>query len=244
MLIEQVYNYKHFLADAHPLVKILYVLPAFVLVILSENTAFHGLVFCLFFIASNVIAKVGFIDLVKIFSIPLSFIFVGCFTLLFSFENSQNIGLSLDSYPMAIAIFGKSMGVISVVYFFLLTHTISEITQYMHACKVPSLFIELFVLTYKFIFLLSHAAKSMQIAQKCRMGDQRGILNSIQNYGMLFSTVFRHAMLQTTQLEIAMSARLGTNSFVFVPQQRTSVFSNFFPPILLVLVLISGLLLL
>ncbi|PCH77830.1 MAG: hypothetical protein COB98_02330 [Flavobacteriaceae bacterium] len=244
MLIESVYNYKHRLVDAHFLVKIVYVLPAFVLVLISENTAFHGFAFCLIFIACKYIAKVPIFHLLKLFSVPFLFIFIGCFTLLFSFDKIHGIGILDDSYFLGIAIFTKSMALISVMYFFLLTHTISEISKYMYACKVPSLFIELFVLTYKFIYLLSDTAKSMQIAQKCRMGDQQGYLNTVRNYGLLFSMVFRHAMLQTEQLEIAMSARLGSNNFVFVQEKHAYSFMNLLAPILFVLLLITALLLL
>ncbi len=240
MLIEQLYNYNHRLVQTHAVIKGLYCVPVFVLAVLSENTNFHLIVFLLFFIGSTVVARVPLLKLIHLFLLPLTFTAVGCVTLLVSrtdplqTEAFSFLGLTLDqaTYPLAISIFFKSMAIVSVVYFFLLTHSISQIAAMMYACNIPSLFVDLFVLTYKFIHLLTHTATSMLIAQKCRMGYAQGQRKTIQNFALLFSAVFKHAMQQTEQLEIAMASRLGSDEFLFLRPKHVFFKSHLVLPIL------------
>lgn len=239
MLIEQLYNYKHRLSKTHPLVKSLYVLPAFVLAIISEEFMFHLCVFFLFFIGILIVAKISFIKLLKLFSIPAIFILMGCLTLLFSFESTGleeqmiplTIGIDKTTYPIAISILFKSFAIVSVVYFWLLTNTISQIAAIMYACRIPQLFVEIFVLTYKFIFMLTSTTKSMLIAQKCRMGYSSVRKNSIDNFATLFGAVFKQAMHQTEQIEIAMDSRIGNNEYLFVRSKQDFVFRSIIKPV-------------
>ncbi len=220
MLIEDVYNYNHKLAKTPVVLKSLYVLPAFILSIISTNLFFHIGIFSLFLIATIYVTQQPIFQLLKLFLIPSTFIGIGCLTLLLSvnFEGNWStfMYLNKETLPVALAIFFRSYAIISMVYFWLLTNTISEIATLMYACKIPSLFVELFVLIYKFIYMLMYTTKSMLIAQKCRMGYASTRKNSINAFAYIFGVVFKQAMMQTSQIEIAMDARLGNNEYLFV----------------------------
>ena len=220
MLIEDLYNYNHKLSKTPVVIKSLYVLPAFILSIISTNMLFHIGVISIFLIAIIYVTQQPILKLLKLFLIPSAFIFIGCLTLLVSFNLKGNwstfIYLNRETLPIAIAIFFRSYAIVSVVYFWLLTHTISEIAEIMYICKIPSLFVELFVLIYKFIYMLMHTTKTMLIAQKCRMGYASIRNNSISSFSNLFGAVFKQSMQQTSQLEIAMDSRLGNNEYLFV----------------------------
>lgn len=220
MLIEDLYNYNHKLAKTPVVFKSLYVFPAFMLSIISTNIFFHIGIFWLFLIATIYVTQQPIVQLLKLFLIPSVFIGVGCLTLLLSvnFEGKWNasIYLNKETLPIAMTIFFRSYAIISIVYFWLLTNTISEIATLMYACKIPSLFVELFVLIYKFIQMLMYTTKSMLIAQKCRMGYTSIRKKSINTFAYLFAAVFKQAMMQTSQIEIAMDARLGNNQYLFV----------------------------
>jgi cobalt ECF transporter T component CbiQ len=242
MLIESLFNYEHKLAKTPILVKSIYVIPAFILSIISNVLVFHAVVFVLYFLGILIVTKIRLVKLLKLFFVPGIFILMGCVTLLFSLDIqnplAKMIWIHKESYPMAISIFFKSYAIISVVYFWLLTNTISEITASMYACKIPPLFVELFVLTYKFIHLLMHTAKTMLIAQKCRLGYAAVRRNSINTFAYLFAAVLKKSMQQTAQLEIAMDSRLGNNKYVFVSINQPFIIGKIKQPIIFSSVLI------
>ncbi|SNR51464.1 Energy-coupling factor transporter transmembrane protein EcfT [Lutibacter agarilyticus] len=220
MLIKDLYNYNHKLVKTPVVIKSLYVLPAFILSIISTNIFFHIGIVVIFLIAIIYVTQQSILKLLKLFLIPSAFIFIGCLTLLVSINLNGNwhtyIYFNKETLPVAISILFRSYAIVSVVYFWLLTHTISEIAEIMFVCKITSLFIELFVLIYKFIHMLMYTTKTMLIAQKCRMGYASIRKNSINSFVYLFGAVFKQSMLQTSKIEIAMDSRLGNNEYLFV----------------------------
>jgi cobalt/nickel transport system permease protein len=245
MKIEDLYNYNHRFAKVHLAIKAMYITPAFILSIISSSLWFHLSVFVLFFIGALIIAKISFLKYLKLISIPGMFILLGCLTLLLKIEFNFigegtfkfNIGIDKNTYPIALGILFKSYALVSIVYFWLLTHTISEISQSMFALKIPKLFIELFVLTYKLIYLLTHTTQTMLISQKCRLGYVSVKQNSINLFAYLFSAVFKKSLQQTEHIEIAMSSRLGTGNYFFLRPKLEFSFAKMTLPIMLFVVL-------
>ena len=244
MLIEDLYNYNHKLAKTPVVIKSLYVLPAFILSIISTNFFFHISVIVIFLIAIIYVTQQSILKLLKLFLIPSAFILIGCLTLLVSINLNGNwrtfIYLNNETLPVAISILFRSYAIVSVVYFWLLTHTISEIAEIMYTCKIPSLFVELFVLIYKFIHMLMHTTKTMLIAQKCRMGYASIRNNSINTFSNLFGAVFKQSMQQTSQLEIAMDSRLGNNEYLFVKPKVGFNLKKVIIPIAVNIIIISA----
>lgn len=227
MTIQNIYNYKHLLAKVPLMIRAFYVLPAFLLLIVSNSTLFYFCLFAVFLLMNRYISKIKFSRLLQLYKYPLFFILTGCITIAISFgvENPlvsiNNIDLGIDQTNALVAqtIFFRSLAILSIVWFYLLTHTISEISEVMHKCKLPDLLVELFVLSYKFINNLWSAGKNMLIAQNCRLAySSRG--NKIYTASLLIAAIFRKAIIQTSQLEIASDSRLGEGNFYFLNPHR------------------------
>lgn len=243
MLIENLYNYKHKLVKTPLLLKSMYAFPAFVLSVFSNEIIFHISIFISFFVAIVYVTQQSIFKLLKLFLIPGTFILLGCLTLVLSFNIGGNINNLIyfdnDSFSVASSIFFRSFAIVSIVYFWLLTHTISEIAELMYKCKIPTLFIELFVLIYKFNYLLINTTKQMLVAQKCRMGYTSSRKISMNSFSYLFVAVFKQSMQQTEQLEMAMDSRLGNNKYLFVKQLQDFKISKIVMPLAVNLVIIT-----
>ena len=73
----------------------------------------------------------------------------------------------------------------------------------------PGLFIELMLLTYRFIFILMEGASAIMTAQKARLGN-RDLKTSIQSFGQMASVVFVRALKQSDALYNAMDPDVMT----------------------------------
>jgi energy-coupling factor transporter transmembrane protein EcfT len=168
----------------------------------------------------------SFKQIFRLYAYPVLFLFIGCLTIAVSFRENMDyplfsnphVGFSKSDLALAINIFFRSMAVLSIVLFGILTFSISEIATLMHSIRVPGLFIELFILTYKFIFNLASATKNMYTAQKLRLAYQKP--GDVRSFSMLMAATFRRAFDQSTNLSIAIDTRLGTGSFHFVSQRK------------------------
>jgi len=247
MKIEDLYNYNHRFSKVHLAIKAMCIVPAFILSFISDSLWFHLSVFVLFFIGTLIITKISFLKYLQLILVPGLFIILGCLTLLLAIDFNLigegaikfNIGIDKKTYPIALSILFKSYALVSIVYFWLLTHTISEIAQSMFELKIPKLFVELFVLTYKLIYLLTHTTQTMLTSQKCRLGYVSVKQNSINSFAYLFNAVFRQSLRQTEQIETAMTARLGTNNYLFLrPKLDFSLAKMTLPIMLFVLLFI------
>ena len=78
----------------------------------------------------------------------------------------------------------------------------------------------------------------MLTAQKCRMGYTSTRKNSINSFAYLFGAVFKKSMQQTEQLELAMDARLGNNSYVFVKPLQNFKMNELLMPLTLNIVIV------
>lgn len=213
--------------------------PAFLLVIASQSSLFHFCLFAFFILMTWFVSKIKVSRLVQLYIYPLFFILTGCITIAISFRSANpvsvnNIGFGIDQANVLVArsILFRSLAILSIVWFYLLTHTISEISEVMYKCKLPPLLVELFVLSYKFINNLRTVGKNMLIAQNCRLAYSfHGKKN--YNISLLLSAIFRKALIQTSQLEIAMKSRLGEGNFYFLNPRRRYFLQQWIAPVVI-----------
>lgn len=86
-------------------------------------------------------------------------------------------------------------------------HTpLTEILDVLKKLHVPGLFIELMLLTYRFIFILMESASAILTAQKARLGN-RNLKTSIQSFGEMAAVVFVRSLKQSDALYNAMESR-------------------------------------
>jgi len=251
MIIQELYRHDHTLSTVSHIVWAAYVVPAFVLALLSQSLIFHGMLIILYTLLIIRLARITILQLFRLYKIPLLFILIGCLTVALSFHSSEpvfsvgglSIGFAKGRLVAALEILFRSLAVISIVYFGLLTRTISEIAEIMHACYVPKILIELFVLTYKFIFNLVDTITRMIVAQKSRLA-YTGYGGGFQALTWLLSAMFRRSVEKSMQLEMVTKARMGSGDFLFVGRRKSFEKGQLVAPLLLSTGLLCGFLLL
>lgn len=246
MVLQEIYNYKHKLAGTPLIIRALYIFPAFVLALFSNSVAFNISVILIYVFIAQLITKISLKRILRLYTYPVLFIVLGCLTIAFSFNsstpifpNSQlNIGFDSENIRLATQILSRSIALVCIVIFWLLTNTISEISEAMRFLRIPNLFIEIFVLTYKFIFNLSTVSKIMYTAQLSRQGYMKR--NKVYAFTQLFSAVFRKAMQQSHQLAIAADVRLGNGCFYFLRKKNCFRMEQLITPTILLLLLLTS----
>jgi cobalt/nickel transport system permease protein len=116
---------------------------------------------------------ITFFKALQLLCIPIAFILVGCLTLSFNMQFDQGLPTlvwSKSQFDLAVTVFLRSAALVSIIYFWLLTNSIAEISGVLRKLRVPFLFIELFILSYKFIFFGIHLSLSLYQSQKSRLG--------------------------------------------------------------------------
>ncbi|MCL3781222.1 hypothetical protein EMN47_12600 [Prolixibacteraceae bacterium JC049] len=220
MFIEQIYNHNHRLHQQHLLARGAYILPAFILTLCSHSIAFNSLIVTIYILLIRYISNISGKHLVRLFSIPLTFISLGCITIAMHVTFPLKVQFIPANTELAILIFTKSFALIAVLFMALMIYTISEIAAVFRLIKVPSLFIELFVLMYRFNMKLLSNTKQLYLAQKCRLGYTSN-KQAYRHIGLLFASVFQSAIKANKTTEIAMTARLGNHQYHFVSPHRT-----------------------
>lgn len=156
---------------------------------------------------------------VKIVSIPLGFIIFTCVVLLpvtssTSFYNalvsvkigSLWIGITDGSFHTALATFIRASASVCLLMCLSLTIPLQGIIIWMNWIHVPHAFAELFILTYRFIFVLIGIASELIVSQELRFGFI-GIANSTKSITHIASALFIKALSRLEDLEASMELR-------------------------------------
>ncbi len=236
------YNYNHKLHQVPLVVRSLYIWPALLLVVLSHSLLFFLFNTLTFISLSLFISRVRIINIIKFYQTPSLFILLGCITIAINIDFRQDVTQNtfpyfiLGNIEWALFIFFRGFAILSIIIFGMLTHSISEISRVMESIKIPTLFIELFTLTYKFIFNLNSIASNMHTAQKLRLAYiQPG--TKYKAFSMLALGVFRRSIQKTEQLHIALDARLGSQAIKFIGQEYRYKAKQLVLPFVVILIL-------
>lgn len=238
MNLSELYNHKHKLSNSPLYIRILYVIPAFVMAFLSGSLLFNVIVIVSFLLLTQIITDIQLKRLIKLYSYPLVFIVFGCITIAFTLNSSSPLftffnwqfGFDSENMMLSFHILSRSLAIICVTFFGLLTHSVSEISAIMKTLRVPNLFVELFLLTYKFIFELSFVSNMMYTAQVSR-GAYMGKSDLLKAFSMLSSAVFRNAILQCNRVAIAIDVRLGDEGVCFLRKENCFRVQQLFVPV-------------
>jgi cobalt/nickel transport system permease protein len=82
----------------------------------------------------------------------------------------------------------------------------TDILTQLRKLKLPALFIELMLLIYRFIFVLTDVASAITTSQNSRLGN-RNFKTSCKSFGSLGSALFIRAMKKSDALYDSMEAR-------------------------------------
>jgi len=231
MIITEIYNHNHKMENTPIALKALFAALAIILAFASKSVIYHCCLFMLFFVLNKIITRVKIIVLIKLYALPLLFLLFSTVTIAINIDGNFKFYVSQQSIQMGVEVFCKSMAIISIVYLWMSTNTISEITLLMQKMRVPGFITELFVLTYKFIIALISITQILIIAQRCRLAYSLTKRNN-RAASFLFAGVFVKSMDMVNQTTIAMNSRLCNNSFVFMQKPKNSNGKSLLVPII------------
>jgi cobalt/nickel transport system permease protein len=124
------------------------------------------------------------------------------------------IGVSASSLNEAAVLFMKALGAVSCLYFLILTVPVTEIIHILRKCKVPTLFIELMTIVYKFIFIIFETMNRIYVSQKSRLG-YGNYITGYKSLGRLISSLFIISLKRYEDMYNALESRCFTGDFHF-----------------------------
>ena len=99
-----------------------------------------------------------------------------------------------------------ALAAVSCLYFLALNTVMTDILGALRKLKVPALLIELMLLIYRFIFVLSETASALRVSQNSRLGN-RNLRIGIRSFGAMGTALFILALKRSNALYDAMESR-------------------------------------
>lgn len=218
MILIDKYAYKSKLKQTDPLQKVIFAFLTLAVCIWAD----HEL------ISLAVIFIMGFVTVIrggtsprfycKLLLVPMSFLFIGVFTIAVN-VSKQSVGLlspisvagiwigfSHTGLQEAGRLFLKAMGSVSCLYFLSLNTPMVDILAALRSLRFPKLLVELMGLVYRFIFILLETADTIYNAQNCRLG-YRNLSTGYRSIGALASMLFIRSYKRSDEIYTALEAR-------------------------------------
>ena len=154
----------------------------------------------------------------KMILAPIIYLLISIFTVIFTFGFSDTvhsvnfiylkqfqflnfyIGLAERSVINGFTLGLRSLSGIASMYFLILTTPCSQQIKVMKKAKLPVVFIELYVLTYRFIAIFFEEAILIHTAQKMRFG-YNNYKNSMNSLAVLIKILFVRIMIRFKDME-------------------------------------------
>lgn len=177
-----------------------------------------------------VFVTMGFFT-VKGGGIPLrQYLYILTIPLLFLIVNAIILGISIRETPLELfalpvgrmyltasretcqygcQIFITAMGAVSCLYFLSCSTPVADLLTLLRQLHCPALIVELMLLIYRFLFVLSDGAKAISIAQNARLGN-KDLRTAVHSFGALLSQLFVHSIRRSSMLFDAMESRCYT----------------------------------
>lgn len=199
MLIDKI-SYSSPIKDINPGIKFILSMMTLVFIIYSQSKIVYILNFLLFNLLLLYAVKIKIPDLLRLNFIPALFIFMTAVSLIF-------IKGDLPKFLM------RTFSSISVAYFLICSTTVSDLDYIFYKLKFPKIFREMFLLIYRYIFLLSEIGEDLLNSQNTRLGYS-SYRNSMKSFPMLVVAIFRKTYYYSLNSIKAVESRLG-KEFLF-----------------------------
>ena len=217
MLLTDKLSYRSKLRYVNASEKLLYAAATLAFCVLSRSMKMAVLVFA---VNAAITVGKGGISLsryVKLLLIPAAFLVMGTAAIVvnlsrvpldaFAFQAGQwYITGSRAGIGQAAEICMTAMAAVSCLYFLALSTVMTDILGALRKLKVPALMIELMLLVYRFIFVLSETASAIRVSQNSRLGN-RNLRTGIRSFGAMGSALFVLALKRSNALYDAMESR-------------------------------------
>lgn len=224
------YAYANRLTAIHPAEKMFFSL-AVITVCLAASTFYTSLAVILL-MSSGVIIRAGipWRFYIKLLTVPAFFLVTGTVAVAVSVSREAgvhlfgfylagfHVGVGADDLARAMGLFLKSVGATCCLFFLALTTPMVDIIALLNRLKVPSLFVELMGLIYRFIFVTAETAEKIYISQSSRLG-YRSVKTGYISLGSLVSNLLIKSYHRSKLLFIALTSR-GYNGELRVLESR------------------------
>ena len=221
------YAYTNALRNVHPMEKVAFSFSFLLFTIATKNLYIACLSFLVMSIATTFFAKIPFSYYIKLLLLPSFFLFTSIITMVITIvpasEQSINAILSVDmgrwqiyisenGLKKAYQLAATALASVSCLYFLILTTTIHHFIWVLQKAKMPTLFIELVGLTYRFIFVLLDKVHEIYVAQSSRLGYQnyRVWMSSV---AQLIVSLFIKSTNFARELQTAIDSRGGNDEW-------------------------------
>ena len=197
--------------------KLLYAVSALALCIVSRSVKVAALVF----IANGILTVgKGGIPLsryIKLLAVPAAFLIAGTAAILvnvsktpldaFAFQAGEwYITGSVEGLYRALKLCATAFSAVSCLYFLSLNTVMTDILGALRKLRIPTLLLELMLLIYRFIFVLSETASSIMVSQQSRLGN-KDFKTGMRSFGAMSASLFILALRRSNALYDAMESR-------------------------------------
>lgn len=218
MLIIDRFAYTNKISNSSPYAKTAVSLALIVLSIINSNI--YVLCAMIVGIALTTILGTGIPkkSYAKMIAAPAIYLIISIFAIIFTFGFSDSvqtenfvylkqfellnfyIGLAEGSVKNGLILGLRSLSGIASMYFLILTTPCSQQIKVMKKAKLPVVFIELYVLTYRFIAIFFEEIILIHTAQKIRFG-YNNYKNSMNSLAILIKILFVRIMIRFKDME-------------------------------------------
>lgn len=190
----------------HPVEKFIFTMVSVIIVLVSENPAVPVMMFILMTCIIIFASGVNGILYTRLMLIPLIFIIFSIFTVMIKINSpvSGNIftmkifsitaGADKRSISEGGILFLKSLASVSGFYFFILSTPVVDFEYILKKLRFPQFFREMFMMVYRYIFILAGMSHVIYISQKSRLGYV-SLWRGIRSSGSLASGVFVNSLI-------------------------------------------------
>lgn len=146
----------------------------------------------------------------KAMTAPFAFMVIGVASVLFQLGPWQaghwQVGLAPNGAHLALVLACRAFAGLTCLLFLALTTPAADLAGGLRRIGVPSEIVEMTLLIYRFVFLLTDTAETMHAAQAARLGYV-GKRRHMKSLGMLIANLMPRALARAEALEIGLAAR-------------------------------------
>jgi cobalt/nickel transport system permease protein len=141
----------------------------------------------------------------KTMTVPIGFLFAGVFTLIFQVQ-LWHIGIAPHGLELAGRVGARAFAGLTCLLFLALTTPAADLAAGMRRIGVPAEIAEMMLLMYRFVFLLTDTAETMNAAQAARLGHIT-YRRHMKSLSLLIANLMPRALARAHALEIGLAAR-------------------------------------
>lgn len=192
--------------------------------VITKNVQLQLIISILMIFSTVFIAKIPFKSYIFILTLPLSFLTLSVLGILISISTSNidylwhinifnfYLGISKTTILTARHLIFRSFSALTCTYFLVLTTPMNDILLVFKKLKLPTIFIEMSILIYRFIFIFLEEAKEIHIAQELRFGYSN-LKNGYKSISTLIVSLFIRVFLKYEHMKSALASKGFDNKF-------------------------------